>query len=418
MADAVLGMMVPKTARISVIVALGWLFLGLGSGGRICGQRLMSAGGPVRLYPTDAAVLDTGEVRNDLFCTVQPSKPDLGFDLKFHAGYQVSVPLRELAGEENGLVTLFRVIPEGGEAVPFVQKLAVPSIEEDAKGDALLQGHFDVGEGKYHVDWMMRDRSERVCSAFWDVDASLPPRDRQITLAVPAGAVRTADEEPFKQEAPVERAHDGPINVKVIVNFAPQDSASAILQPLDTNALCSILRNIAREPRIGKFTLVAFNMQEQRVVYRQQDASQIDFPALGEALKSLNLGTVDLKRLTQKHGDSEFLADLITKEMTDQEDRPDAVIFAGPKVVLESGLTPDELKPLADVKLPVFYMNYNLNPTVNPWRDGIGTAVHFLRGSEFTISRPRDLFFAWSEIIGRIVKSRVGRPSTVAASSQ
>ena len=44
------------------------------------------------------------------------------------------------------------------------------------------------------------------------------------------------------------------------------------------------------------------------MIYRQEGASQIDFPALGKALTSLNLGTVDLKRLSQKHGDSEFLA--------------------------------------------------------------------------------------------------------------
>ena len=66
----------------------------------------------------------------------------------------------------------------------------------------------------------------------------------------------------------------------------------------------------------------------------------------------------------------------------------------------------DALKQLGDVKFPVFYMNYNLNPQNNPWRDAIGNAVQFLKGSEFTISRPRDLFFAWSEIIGRIVKSK------------
>ena len=71
-----------------------------------------------------------------------------------------------------------------------------------------------------------------------------------------------------------------------MVNFAPQNAQSATLQPLDTNALLSILRSIAREPRIGKFSIVAFNMQEQRVLYRQEDASQIDFPALGKALES------------------------------------------------------------------------------------------------------------------------------------
>jgi hypothetical protein len=382
---------------------------------------LRPGGGAVRLFNSDAAILEAQEARKDLPCSVTPEKPVLGFDLKFHSGYDVSVPLKDMAGLENLLTMVFRVTPAArpDQPVYFTQHLSVPMIEEDAKGEAVLQGTFDVGEGKYHVDWLMRDRAERVCSSFWDVEASLPPKDKQMALDIAPGSVGQTDAEPFKQEAPIEREQrDTPLNVKVIVNFAPQDSASAALEPLDTNALVSILRNIARDPRIGRFTIVAFNVQEQRVIYRQDEAAQIDFPALGEALKSLNLGTVDLKRLSQKHGDSEFLGDLLAKEMKGPPEKPDAVIFAGPKVMLDDGLPQDTLRQLGDVKYPVFYMNYNLNPQVNPWRDAIGNAVHAVKGAEFTISRPRDLFFAWTEIIGRIVKSKFGRTAIGNASSQ
>ena len=392
--------------------------------GATSAQVLMPVSGPggaVRLFTSDAAILESQEVRKDLPCTVTPSKASLGFDLKFHSGYEVSVPLKELAGSENQLTMVFRVTPEGhaNDPVYFSQKISVPVIDEDASGPAYLQGTFDVGEGKYHVDWLMRDRAERVCAFYWDVEASLPSKDRQMSLDISSSAVQPADTEPFKQEAPVEREqHEGPLNVKVVVNFAPQDSASATLQPLDTNALLSILRNIAREPRIGRFSIIAYNMQEQRIIYRQEDASQIDFPALGKALTSLNLGTVDLKRLSQKHGDTEFLANLITKELKDEKQPPDAVIFAGPKVMLDDGLSQDTLKQLSDVKLPVFYMNYNLNPQVNPWRDAIGNAVRYLKGVEFTITRPRDVFFSWTEIMGRIVKSKFGRTALVNGTSQ
>ena len=378
-------------------------------------------GGGVHLFNSDATVLEAQEVRKDLPCTVTPVKPELGFDLKFHAGYEVTIPLRELAGPENMLTMVFRVVPEGheDEAVYFSQHIAVPSIAEDAGGPAYLQGSFDVGEGSYHVDWLMRDRAERVCSNNWDIEATLPPKDKQMALDILPDVIRAADAEPFKQEPPVERtARNEPLNVKVVVNFAPQDSGAATLQPLDLNALVSILRNIAREPRITRFSIVAFNMQEQRVIYRDDSASQIDFPALGKALKSLNLGTVDLKQLSQKHGDSEFLGTLITKELTADKQAPDAVIFAGPKVMLESGFSDETLKQLADVKTPVFYMNYNLNPQVNPWRDAIGNAVKAAKGSEFTISRPRDLFFSWTEIITRIVKSKFSRTSGAPATSQ
>ena len=378
-------------------------------------------GGVVSLFNSDAAILEAREVRKDVPCTVAPVKPMLGFDLKFHAGYDVTVPLKELAGSDNRLTMVFRVAPDQkpDEAVYFWQRWNVPAIDADAGGSALLSGAFDVGEGKYHVDWLMRDRSDRVCSFNWDSEASLPTKDKSIALDIPPSAVQPSDNELFKQEPPVtaRETQVDPLNVKVMVNFAPQDSLSATLQPIDTRALLSILRNMAREPRITRFSVVAFNMQEQRVIYRQESAAQIDFPALGEALRSLNLGTVDVKRLAQKHGDAEFLTNFITQEITGSKEQPDAVIIAGPKVSVEGGMSQESFKEAGDLKFPVFYMNYNLNPQANPWRDAIGTAVKTLKGAEFTITRPRDLFFAWTEIIGRIVKLKFGKTATASVAA-
>mgnify|MGYP000959142043 FL=1 len=378
------------------------------------GQTVMNSGpsgAGTRIVATDMAVLEAGDPRNDLPCTVTPVKPSLGFDLKFHSGYDVSVPLRDLAGSENMLTMLFRVTAENHKEDPlyFVQRVRVPAIDEDARGDAYLSGAFDVGEGKYHVDWLMRDRSERVCSSYWDTEANLPPKEKQIALSIMPGSIERTDVEQFKEEPPIERnSTEPPLNVKVLVNFAPQNATSAAFRPADTSALVSILRQIARDPHISKFSVVAFNMQEQRIIYRQESANRIDFPALGEALNTVNLGTVDLKRLSQKHGDTEFLEDLIKAEIGTAE-HPDALIFAGPKVMLESNINQDSLREVGDVEYPVFYMNYNLNPQVTPWRDSISRAVKFFRGTEFTISRPKDLWFAVNEMVSRIVKSKHGR---------
>jgi len=371
-----------------------------------------TAGAGARLFNTDMAVLEGGDARKDLPCNVTPAKPMLGFDLRFHAGYEVTVPLRELSGSDNLLTILFRVTPSNHKDEPmyFTQRVRVPSIEEDARGDAYLQGGFDVGEGSYHVDWLMRDRAERVCSNYWDSEAALTVKDKQMTLGLNPGTVAASDGEQFKEEPPIERiSTEPPLNVKVLVNFAPQKSDSSTMRPIDTQALVSILRQISRDPHIGKFSLIAFNMQEQRVLYRQESANRIDFPALGDALTTINLGTVDLKRLSQKHGDTEFLTDLIKTELSSGPERPDALIFAGPKVMLDENVSQDTLKDVGEVEYPVFYMNYNLNPQQVPWRDSIGRAVRFFRGTEYTISRPRDLWFAVSEIVFRIVKSKHGR---------
>lgn len=376
---------------------------------------LTGPNGHVNIFNTDLAVFEAGEVRKDLACTVTPSKPALGFDLRFHTGYDVTLPLKDLAGSENALNILFRVSPQNHPDHPiyFAQHIRVPKLEEDAKGDAFLQGGFDLGEGNYHVDWLMRDRTERVCSFSWDSEATLSAKDRSINLAIGPGEIQRTDREQFKEEPPVQRvSNEPPLNVKVLVNFAPQDSASAALQPVDTSALVSILRSISREPRIGKFSIVAFNMQEERVVYRQEGADRIDFPALGEAINSLNLGTVDLKRLGEKHGDTDFLAGLVRHEVGSSSSHPDALIFAGPKVMLDSNVPPDALKEAGEVNFPVFYMNYNLNPQAVPWKDAISHTVHYFRGYEYTITHPRDLWFAVSEMVSRIVKSRNGKQTS------
>ncbi len=375
--------------------------------------QLAGAGGDSpHMLNTDLAVLEAQDVRKDLPCTVTPMKPVLGFDLRFHAGYEVNVPLKDLAGSENKLTILFRVTPDNHkEPAYFVQHVRVPSIEDEARGDATLGGMFDLGEGNYHVDWLMRDRSERVCSFYWDSEAALPPKDRQIALEMPAGMVRHSQDEQFTEDPPVERTQSSgpPLNIKVLVNFAPQNFDSPALRPLDTLALVSILRRISREPQFGKFSLVAFNIQEQRVLYRQQSSERIDFPALGQALQSMKLGTVDLKRLAQKHGDTEFLTELIKKEMG-SDDHPDALVFAGPKVMLDAAVPQDTLTPLTtDLDYPVFYMNYNLNPQAVPWKDSISRAVKVFRGTEYTISRPRDLWFSVTEMVSRIVKSKHSR---------
>jgi hypothetical protein len=368
----------------------------------------LASRGSVKLLTSDAAVLETEETKRDLPCTVTQVKPILGFDLRFHTGYDIVLPLRELAGEGDLLTIVFKVTSNNAADAPsyFSQKYNVPTIDPDAKGDAYLQGSFDVGEGGYHVAWMMRDRVERVCASSWDVKAELPGKDQSIKLAIPANVVDVSEREFFKDEPPVTRlATDDQLNVKVLINFAPQRASAAAMQPVDTSALVSILRNISREPKIRKFSVVAFNMNDQRVVYRRENTDQIDFPELGKALATLKLGMVDYKKLTDKHSETEFLTKLIQDELG--HNTSDAVIFAGPKVMLEEAPAAETFRDIAASSLPVFYMNYNLMPQQNPWRDSIGTLVKKMRGYEYTISRPRDLWNAWSDIMGRIVKVKL-----------
>ncbi len=206
---------------------------------------------------------------------------------------------------------------------------------------------------------------------------------------------------------------DDHLNVKLLVNFAPQNAASPALQRSDTEALVSILKAIERDPHVAHIELVAFNMEEGRVIYRQDTSENIDFPALGKALTTVKLGTVTVSKLGQKHSDTNFLESLIEQEVGSPS-HPDAVIFAGPKAMLDADVPADDLRRIGDIECPVFYMNYNLNPQAVPWKDSISHAIRSFKGTEYTITRPRDLWISTTEMVSRIVRSKRQRAVSTA----
>jgi len=376
----------------------------------------------VKLLPGDAAVLEMEEVKKDLPCVVTPVKPVMGFDLRFHSGYEISIPLKELASNGQTVTVVFSVTPASAKDSPryFSQKFTVPELPDDAGGKTLLEGGFDVGEGSYHVRWLMRDHLERICSSNWDISATLTGRDQEMKMTIAPTAVEPSNPDFFTPESPVARKPDGdPLKVKVLINYAPQVSAAAAMAPVDESALVSILRTIAREPRIMKFSIVAFNLNEQRVVYRADNLDQINFPDLGKQLSSVKLGMVDYKHLSDPHSPTDFLTHLVHDELAG--DPADAVIFAGPKAFLDQPVPMDSLKDIGAIVYPVFYMNYMMVPPggswsddSTPWRDAIGTVVKRLRGYEYTITRPRDLWTSWTDIMNHISKMKLA--STAGAS--
>jgi hypothetical protein len=52
---------------------------------------------------------------------------------------------------------------------------------------------------------------------------------------------------------------------------------------------------------------------------------------------------------------------------------------------------------------------------VTPWRDAISAAVRFFKGQEYTISKPRDLWFAITELVGKVVKSKTEKRGAASA---
>lgn len=362
----------------------------------------LKPGGSGRLFPSDEAAFEIRQAQTSLPCAVKPVRPELGFDLTFHAGYEVRVPLRELAAEGDTLTTIFRVTPAGNPSTPvyFEQKWSVPSMPKAADRTAILDGAFSVGEGDYEVDWLMRDRHQRICSAYWSISVRLPTKNKQLATALAPGLIASASGDLFAEQETSMHHVAQLLRVEVLLNISPK--AGVGLSPQDKQALMAILRSIAREPRIGRLSITAFSLAQNQVIFQQVDVRHINFTGLGTAIDSLKLGTISISQLADKDAEACFLIQLASEKR--KRNGVDALIFLGPKVADGARMNRQFVNRLGDSACPVFYLAYDTAPESNHWPDLIGYAVRHWRGNEFIINSPLDLLSAWSKIISQLGK--------------
>ena len=359
------------------------------------------------LHHTDLTVLASAERRADFSCQVTPDKPALGFDLRFHSDYRVTVPVKVLAEVGGWLETVIRVTPAAGseESVYLVRRYSIPEFQQGIKGSGEMFGGFDLGLGRYLVDWMMRDRRGRVCSSHWELEAKLSAGEQSLPLALDANVVAERLGDPIVKEPPVKQAETRSLYVKILLNLSPLESQESILRPERVATLFSILRSITHLPGIDCFSLVAFNMREQRIVDRQDYLEKIDYVQLNRALQSRMAGTLDYHVLQDRHGETHFVTSLLTDQLGTAAASADAIIILGPKITLDEKIPLEPLKKAGAAPCPIFYLNYNPLPFDNPWRDTLGSALKAYHGVvQYDIAQPYDWGRAVREILSRIDK--------------
>ena len=375
-------------------------------------QTLMrsSLGGvQVHIIHSDMAVLGSGETRDDLPCQVVPLPPKLGFDLQFLAGYRVSIPLKALAGSGDNLRMLFRIMPLDGSDryFYFVDRYDVPAIELGAEGQAELAGQYVLGPGRYRVEWLMRNRAEQVCAKSWEIETNTAENLDALAAARGAYTVAPRDPDLFSDEPPVLRSATADLlHVKILVNFTPSDPRDLRLRQYDVRNIVSIIRAISREPNVGTFSVVAFNMQQERVIFEQESVSRIDFPGLGEAIESIKDGRIDFAQLQDEDSGTRFLTGVLQQHLGEQDPEPDAIIILGPKLLLDKKISIQRLAEAGRSRSPIFYFIYDTTPSAYPWRDAISHVLRLYKGLEYTITLPKDLGKAMHSFLSRFAPKR------------
>jgi hypothetical protein len=359
------------------------------------------------LQYSDMAVLASPKQRADFSCQVTHDKPWLGFDLRFRSTYLVTVPVKVLLDAGGWVQVVMRVTPmaENKRPVYMVHRYAIPEVPVGTNREAELSSGINLGPGRYRLDWMMSDARQRVCSSHWELDAKLTGSDRDLPLTLGPNRVADSNWDASGDVAQPTLDPAKPLRVKILLNLTPGDPRRSIVKPEETRVLFSMLRSITGQPRIARFTLVAFNLREQKIVYRQENGDRIDFAALRRTMQSPTAGTIDFHLLDDPQSETNFVTRLLTDQLGAQADTPDAIVIVGPKVRLERKVPLESLRAKGAVSCPLVYLNYNSDPVNEPWPDTIGSALKAYKGaSAYNIILPHDVGIAIRELLSRIAK--------------
>jgi hypothetical protein len=153
-----------------------------------------------------------------------------------------------------------------------------------------------------------------------------------------------------------------------------------------------MVHGITRELGVSHLSLVAFNMREQKIIYRQDSAPKIDFARTGQSGTGAYWGNIGLSSPPRRQSATHFVTRLLTDQLGARTGSSDAIIIVGSKVTLEKKVPLELLKEGGAASCPIFYLNYNSNPIDELWPDTIGPALRAYEGAfAYNIVFPRDL---------------------------
>jgi len=244
-----------------------------------------------------------------LRCEVTPVKPELNYALRLRAGYEVRIPLSQYQGPGHRWRVLVRVTPESGNGEPvyLASSLSLLPIPQ-TKFYAEFGGGFLVGDGHYSAALLLTDDLGRVCSREWQFDAHFDRRALGLENALPPGSVVALSRTPANPErAPVFERLTAMIHV-----------AAASWR----DELVSVLEQVPAR----KVRLVLFNLEQQKLLFRQDNFQPSDLNSATDGVHNLLRGAVDYHILQHATGDADLLADLVNRELQAAEPS-DAVIL-------------------------------------------------------------------------------------------
>jgi len=264
-----------------------------------------------------------------LQATVVAVKPEINFAFRFYAGYSAEIPLRQFGGPEASVAVLTRVTPADGSRPPacFSQSESFDPRRVAAFGnDLTVDGGFFLGTGRYRVDLAVADPSGRLHRKGMTFTAWQKGAERHMHLALRPGEIEPVEQMSWTPHA--QAAAGARRRLTVLFHAASLYGPRTSLRAYDLALLLSSLSTVLSTCNFDRVRLIAFNIDQQRELFRADPLDVDGFHKLVGTLQSLRLWTVQASSLEPQ---TPVLDSLLRAELA-TERSADAVLILGPRV--------------------------------------------------------------------------------------
>ena len=389
-------MQAQKPGNCFVIALAMAVLASLPSAALLRGQELL----PPREQAAASRLFDQSSQTERLNCTIEHERPYLDFTFHFDAGYRITCPVLQFGGRRTRVSVLARVTPVGGIPVLlgmftiFRGSALDPSLMRRGEGKVYFRvsGGFSVGEGRYHVEVLLADSHNRIFRRAWWIKVSHHSQ-KAVPVVLEARQVSPLSIPPW--HGPQAK---GGLRLAVLLSAGSYNPRAPRLGAGYQMMLLQILSTLLQQVPCRSVRLVAFNLDQVRVIYRSDSFQPSGFARLQRAFDGLNLGIVSVQTLQKRNEWANMLTKLANQQLTAQPP-PDAVIIFG-RSFRWIRKVPREMLMFPYPGMPGFF--YFENGPDNLFPDSLGFLIKSLKGKIYRVSTPHDLGAAIEKMLAQV----------------
>jgi len=328
-------------------------------------------------------LFDSRATQNTLPCRFRTWQPHLDFNFRFVTGFDITARFGEFAIGE-GLLAILKVTPEGSSPVLLAETFEIPQVPRTMAGQPLMSmeltmgGGFAMGEGQYAVELLLLDKRERSFYKQWTLktgkysDRSVPPTLQPLKVA------------PLAADNWAGKLDPKGIRLTVLLDATATNAYEARLW--NHTLLVQLLDSLLKQVPCQSVNIVAFNLDQQVEIFRQENFDAAGAAELANALEGHQTATISLHALEPGRW-LDFLL-RITREQNSTDTPSDAVVFIG----TNTHFSQKPPKDFADSQPPVgphfFYFEFYGFRT--PFPDTLDYVTRTLHGTVFRINSPME----------------------------